>query len=111
MSKKSYKRNQNRLYREIKRRIVAENKLLMPIKYEVRNCKIDTIATREKIKKFGMPDYMIDFDKKDMTYRIADKLREDGYIVFYTKKPDDDFLLDYVEIEARLNVVREENRR
>ena len=59
MSKKSYKRNQNRLYREIKRRIIAEQQLLRPVTFAKCERKIETLKVRNMV-----PEYM-EQTKKD----------------------------------------------
>ena len=61
MSKKSYKRNQNRLYREIKRRIIAENRLLKPVRFIKYEQKIETIKIRSIL-----PDYIEYFERKEI---------------------------------------------
>ena len=112
MSKKSYKRNQNRLYREIKRRIIAENKLLKPVQFIKCDRKIETI----KISNI-LPDYIeqtkeyIEFVKSDMAKQIAKKLVEDGYLKFnysgdYHRIADDEEVMNISEIEARICVVK-----
>ena len=112
MSKKSYKRNQNRLYREIKRRIIAENKLLKPVQFIKCERKVETI----KIRKI-LPDYIdqtkeyIEFVKSDMTEQIAKKLVEEGYVKFnysghYHRIADDEEVMNISEIEARICVVK-----
>ena len=53
MSKKSYKRNQNRLYREIKRRMIAEQKFLWPVSIVKCERKIETLKVRNMV-----PEYM-----------------------------------------------------
>lgn len=115
MSKKSYKQMQNRLYREIKRRIIAENKLKdasPKIAMRVRN--IETFRIRKainnrEIQYFG--DAAINGIKKEMAYGIADSLLENGCIVFMNHEQNGyDLLRDVTEIQARLDVVRPEER-
>ena len=105
MSKKSYKRHQNRLYREIHRRILAENMLIKPMKFSVCERKIETI----KIKSI-IPNYMaehIEVIKTDAARQIANKLISDGYVEFLSREPyKDTLIMDITEIEARLDVVR-----
>ena len=112
MSKKSYKRHQNRLYREIKRRIVAEERLLKPVRFTKCERKIETIKIRKTL-----PDYIeqtkeyIEFVRSDMTRQIAKKLVEDGYVKFnysgdYHRIVDDEEVMNISEIEATLNVVK-----
>ena len=105
MSKKSYKRNQNRLYREIKRRITAEQRILKPVQFAVCKRSVETI----KIKKM-VPNYMIEHEeyvKQDMANQIMHTLIEDGFIVFHSRGFSKDFPVENIaEIEATLNVVR-----
>lgn len=115
MSKKSYKQMQNRLYREIKRRIIAENKLKdASPKIARRTRKIETLRIRKainnrEIQYFG--DAAINGIKKEMAYGIADSLLENGCIVFMNHEQNGyDLLRDVTEIQARLDVVRPEER-
>ena len=112
--KKSYKKMQNRLYREIKRRILAERLLCSKMEGRMlaaerfRNRKVETI----KIDKI-LPDYFADheeFVKIDMVRSIANKLADDGYIQFYSTMTNfgGDAPIGATKIEARLDVVRPE---
>lgn len=105
MSNKSYKRHQNRLYREIHRRILAENMILKPMTVSVCERKIETL----KIKSI-IPNYMleqIELVKTDMARRISNKLIADGYVEFRSRELYKDTpIMDTTEIEARLDVVR-----
>ena len=114
MSKKSYKRNQNRLYREIKRRLIIEQQLA--------KCKIPINVTQSKLVRFEV-DHIIykhefwgshfDIDEakkqitKSLAYRLADKLLEDQYVtILIADEPYD----DCVRLKARINVVKEDNK-
>jgi hypothetical protein len=112
MSKKAYKRHQNRLYREIKRRIIAEKQRLKPAQIIKCERKIETIKIRDIL-----PDYIeqtkeyIEFVKSDMTKQIVKKLIEDDYVKFnysskYYRISDDEEVRNISEIEATLNVVK-----
>ena len=106
MSKKSYKRNQNRLYREIKRRILAENMLYKPFPtLTVTTRPIETL----KIKSL-VPNYIMQHEeivKQDMANKITHKLIADGFIVFHSREYCKDFgIQDTTEVEAILNVIR-----
>lgn len=119
MSKKSYKRNQNRLYREIKRRIIAEQKIVEPVKITTCNLPVETLKIRSIIRNSNYDGTCdkerLEFTKHDMANKIAHKLLEDGYIVFQTFEHDDvevsedEVILAHTEIEATLNVVRQWN--
>lgn len=112
MSKKSYKRNQNRLYREIKRRIIAESRLLKPVRFTKCEQKIDTIKIRSVVPEYiEQTKEYIEFVKLDMTKGIVEKLIEDGYIKFnyfgdYHRIAEDEEVKNISEIEAKLYVVR-----
>ncbi len=112
MSKKSYKQLQNRLYREIKRRIITEQRLLRPVSIVKREKKIEKLKVRNMV-----PEYMeqtkeyIEFIKHDIAKQIMQKLIDDGYVQFkyfgkYQRVADDEEVMDVKEIEAILNVVR-----
>ena len=109
MSKKSYKRNQNRLYREIKRRIIAEQQLLKPVQFVKCERKFETLKIRSVVPHYAAQD--LDFIKHDMATKIARKLIEDGYVAFFEHDYDfhlseDEVVLNEKEVEARLDVLR-----
>lgn len=112
MSKKSYKRHQNRLYREIKKRIIAEDRFLRPVQFVKCERQVETI----KIKS-AVPEYIeqtkeyIEFIKSDMIEQIVKKLVEDGYVKFnysgdYHHITEDEEVMNISEIEATLNVIK-----
>jgi len=112
MSKKSYKRNQNRLYREIKRRIIAENRLAKPVQFVKYEQKVETIKIRSTLSDHieQMKEY-IEFVKSEMAKQIVKKLVEDGYVEFnysgnYHRIADDEEVRNISEIEARICVAR-----
>lgn len=105
MSKKSYKQLQNRLYREIKRRIVAEQQISMPIKFTACDRKIDTFKAEYRIPSWfaTREEYL----KMEVVRRIVIKLYEEGYFEFHWHGQENDFPIgDYSWIDARLHVVR-----
>ena len=112
MSKKSYKRNQNRLYKEIKRRMIAEQKLLRPVSIVKCERKIETLNVINIV-----PEYMeqtkevIEYIKNDMARQMTRRLIDNGYVQYkyfgkYQRIADDEEVMDIKEIEATLNVVR-----
>ena len=104
MSKKSYKRNQNRLYREIKRRIIAEQASRMPVPVIKIQRDIETIAIRKMV-----PNYMvreIEFVKTEMANQIASKLVSEGFLEFFSHENNYAAITDITEIEARICVVK-----
>ena len=87
MSKKSYKQMQNRLYREIKRRIAAE-----------QNCRIEKYAfkVQEKVETLKVacmhpitepdiePNILDEYIKKDLVRKLCNALYEGNYIAFFS---------------------------
>ena len=104
MSKKSYRRNQNRLYREIKRRIIAEQALKFPVPVIETHRDIETLAIRNIIPHSLVHE--IEFVKTDMANKIARKLVADGYVEFLCSENKYTSITDVIEIEARINVVK-----
>lgn len=115
MSKKSYKRQQNRLYREIKARIIAEKKLDMPATFwPVRETRrIDTLkVSRRHTELAGVSSngYM-ECEKETIARMFGEKLLEEGYIDFHTEYLEEHFEdqpVAYLEvyIDATLDVVK-----
>ena len=105
MSKKSYKRNQNRLYREIKRRIIAEQASKFPVPVvEIHRDIIETLAIRKIV-----PNHLIryiEFVKTDMANEIASKLVAEGFVEFLSSENKHVPIADVTEIEARIRVVK-----
>jgi tRNA isopentenyl-2-thiomethyl-A-37 hydroxylase MiaE len=106
MSKKSFKKLQNRLYREIKRRIQAEAAARFPVPVVRVESKVDTLKIRrlvqaqEPLFNKGYTDYI----RSEMARQMADSLLKEGYIEF--RSGERDGLFDCIEVEARLKVVR-----
>ena len=105
VSKKSYKRNQNRLYREIKRRIVAEQALNFPVPIIEAHRDIETLKIRNIV-----PNHLVcdenEFVKMDMANKIARKLVAEGYVEFFSSTNKYMPIEDVTEIEARICVVK-----
>ena len=109
MSKKSYKRNQNRLYREIKRRMIAEQAMMFPVPVHIEHRNFDTLAVRKLIDKRMIPPNTTEYSeyiKRDMAHQLANKLMDEGYIIYFTREDRDGQIFDNAEIEARIKVVR-----
>ncbi len=112
MSKKSYKRNQNRLYREIKRRIIAEQKLLRPVAIAKCERKIETLKVINIVPEYmGQTKEAIEFIKNDMARQLTRRLIGNGYVQYKhfgkcQRVADDEEVMVIKEIEATLNVVR-----
>jgi len=102
MSKKSYKRNQNRLYREIKRRIVAEQALMFPVPVKEIHRDIKTLAVRDIVPCYLA--YETEFVKTDMANMIARKLVDEGFVEFFISENKYGPIADTTEIEARICV-------
>lgn len=101
MSKKSYKRNQNRLYREIKRRIIAEQALKFPIPVIEVHSDIKTLAIRSIVPNYLVHE--IEFVKMEMAKKIARKLVDEGFVEFFSRENE----YEHAEIEARICVVKQ----
>ena len=107
MSKKSYKRNQNRLYREIKRRIAAEQTLKFPVLVIEIHRNIETLAIRNIV-----PNYLvkkingIEFVKTDIANKLARKLVAEGFVEFFSNENKYPPITDVTEIEARICVIK-----
>ena len=109
MKKRTYKQMQNRLYREIKRRMIAEQAMKFPVPVHIEHRNFDTLAVRHYIDKRMIPPNGAEFTehiKRDMAHQLANKLMDEGYIRYYTKESPCEPILDNAEIEARIMVVR-----
>ena len=104
MSKKSYKRNQNRLYREIKRRIIAEQASKFPVPVIEIHRDIETLAVRNLVPNYFIRN--IEFVKMDMANRLASKLVAEGFVEFFSSENKYGPIADITEIEARICVAR-----
>ena len=104
MSKKSYKRNQNRLYREIKRRIIAEQALMFPVPVIAIHRDIETLAIRNIVPNRLARE--IEFVKAEMANKLARKLVAEGFVEFFSRENKYEPIADVTEIEARICVVK-----
>ena len=106
MSKKSYKRNQNRLYREIKRRIIAEQALKFPVPVPIKEIHRDikTLAIRNIVPNDLV--CKIELVKAHMAKELARKLVSEGFVEFFSSKNKCAQIVDATEIEARVYVAR-----
>ena len=104
MSKKSYKRNQNRLYREIKRRIIAEQALKFPVPVIEIHRDIKTLAIRSTVPNYLVRE--IEFVKNDMANKLARKLVAEGFVEFFSSENNYEPIADVTEMEARICVVK-----
>lgn len=106
MSKKSFKKLQNRLYRETKRRIQAEAAARFPVPIVRVESKVDTLKikrlvhTQDPLFNKGYTDCV----RREMAGQMADSLLKEGYIEFRSGEGHE--LFDCIEVEARLKVVR-----
>jgi hypothetical protein len=105
MSKKSYKRNQNRLYREIKRRIIAEQALKFPVPVIEIHRDIETLAIKNIVHNHFVRENA-EFIKMDMANKIARKLVAEGFMEFFYSENKYAPITDVTEIEARICVVK-----
>lgn len=109
MKKRTYKQMQNRLYREIKRRMIAEQAMMFPVPVHIEHRNFDTLAVRHLVNKRMIPPNTTEYTeyiKRDMAHQLADKLKDEGYITYFTREGPDDMIFDNAEIEARIKVVR-----
>lgn len=104
MSKKSYKRNQNRLYREIKRRIIAEQVAKLPVPVIEIHRDIETLAIRNIVPNRLVNE--IEFVKTEMANKLARKLVAEGFVEFFSRENKYEPIADTREIEARICVVK-----
>ena len=104
MSKKSYKRNQNRLYREVKRRIIAEQKLKFPVPVVKIRRDIETLAIKNIVPNHLVNE--IELVKMDMANKLAKKLVAEGFVEFFSSENKYKPITDVTEIEARICVVK-----
>lgn len=104
MSKKSYKRNQNRLYREIKRRIIAEQALKFPIPVKEITRDIKPLAIRNIVPNDLV--CKIEFVKAHMAKELARKLVSEGFVEFFSSENRCAQIVDATEIEARIYVAK-----
>ena len=87
MSKKSYKNLRNRLYREIKQRLLAEHRYNKPLKFTTYTKPVHEIKLRE-IVYHDEDEYFV---KQMMANKIAEALMDGGYIDFHSKHLHDEF--------------------
>jgi len=104
MSKKSYKQLQNRLYREIKRRMIAE----MLSNRAVTVCKttvdIETVKIAH-VMSFLDYEQEVDYAKKLLARKIGESLCQSGHIKYSViREPSPD--VDLIRIEATLDVAK-----
>ena len=104
MSKKSYKRNQNRLYREIKRRIIAEQVSKFPVPVISIHRDIETLAIKNIVHNRLLNE--IEFVKAEMANKLARKLVAEGFVEFFSSENKYEPIQDVTEIEARICVVK-----
>lgn len=110
MNKKSYKRMQNRLYREIKARMIAEKKLSMSAWHgwtarETRH--IDTLkVSRKHMELAGVcSNGYTEYEKETIARMFGERLLEDGYIDFHTEYLEEGMYQE-VRIDATLDVLK-----
>ena len=104
MNKKSYKRNQNRLYREIKRRIIAEQALKFPVPVVKIHRAIETLEIRNIVPNHLVHE--IEFVKMDMANKLAKKLVAEGFVEFFSCENKYEPIADVTEMKARICVAK-----
>lgn len=107
MSKKSYKQLQNRLYQEIKRRMIAE----MLSNRAVTVCKTTVdIETVKIAHTMSFLDYEqgADYAKELLARKIGESLYQSGRIKYSViREPFLDLDVDCIRMEASLDVVKD----
>lgn len=108
MSKKSYKKLQNRLYREIKRRIQAEQRPMSFGSYTVTHQKIETIKVAQIFPRLEMAtngeEEFVDYVMEHCLMKsIVKKLFYEGYVQCYSEMDHD---RDAIKVECQLKVIR-----
>lgn len=108
MSKKSYKRLQNRLYREIKRRIEAE-KLSNRVCFPSKTVNVETLTCRQVIPEKMRVALPTEYIKSEMARRLSVQLLAQNLIRF-TERTEmyDSINMQMTEISAYLKVLRPE---
>lgn len=102
MSKKSYKKLQNRLYREIKRRLLAEQ---TRVQYTVYHTKIDTLKATHVFLRGA--DVNSDEIKRLAAWKLCESLIHSQYISFEAYNiPILNVYPDAIEIEAAIHVCK-----
>lgn len=115
MSKKSYKQLQNRLYREIKRRKIAEMLSNRSCTVHIERPKIETLKVDKIIPLSVLNDYseegIMTYVKTDVARSMCNKLIADGYITFETKEDSiPEPIPDVVRVRATLRVCSPESK-
>ena len=109
MKKKTYKQMQNRLYREIKRRMILEQWIVFTPKFKTEERKIQTFGISKKIDRNIIPPdddgSFAKMIKRDMVHELSDKMLENGYFSFLQREEPGGPIVDYTEIMVRVDVV------
>lgn len=92
MSKKSFKRLQNRLYREIKHRMELE-RMRIPVPMEAKSFAYEDVKAAYKVLT-GPIDSAVEsmaiskFARKKLNQALADGLSKKGFIEYYTEESE-----------------------
>ena len=110
MTKRGYKQMKNRLYREIKRRIQAEQaKLFVGVqRYSILESPLRRVCVEKAINSRAIPfndEEYTEFVKTDMAYDLAKRLKADGIIKYISCH---DTIADCVRVRAEITVVEGE---
>lgn len=109
MKKRTYKQMQNKLYKEIKRRMIAEQAMKFPVPVHIEHRNFDTLAIRQSVDRREIPANSAEYAeyiKRNMAHQLADKLMQEGYISYCTREESYGPISDNAEIEARIMVTR-----
>ena len=108
MSKKSYKQLQNRLYREIKRRIEVENLRVQfnVLQFDRYSGNVEKLVVRRGATDFerrALGDYNADaFIRESLVHALGQKLADEGLMTFSYKEEGHGFAV----VEAKVLAVR-----
>ena len=76
-----------------------------PVKVRTFDCDVRTLAVKQVIRRDMLamyPDYIENYAKKDMAYRLGDKLLEEGLVLVTSNESG---LSDSIEVRAMLKVI------
>lgn len=79
-----------------------------PVKVRTFESDVRTLEVRQVIRRDMMamyPDYIENYAKKDMVYRLGDRLLEDGLVLVTSNESELSDWDEHIEVRARLNVV------
>ena len=79
-----------------------------PVKVRTFDCDVRTIEVKQVIRRDMIalyPDYIENYAKKDMSYRLADKIIEEGLAICTSNQPDTSSADEHIEVRMRMKVI------